>query len=123
MVGCRASWVVLTGLSVITLQYVPHKKPADRRWPSVLYFLYALIGTTLLGIIINTYPTAVTLADWSTCPIQYFNVCYLMVLYNPSTDREDELPSIVMRDSNNDPSKHILIINYHFIHFSLLKIA
>ena len=90
---------------MITLQYVPHKKP--KLLLLVLYFLYAVLGTSILGLIINTYPTAVILADWSRCPIQYFNVCYLMVLHNtPSEDKTDELPTIIMRDSNSDPSKY-----------------
>ncbi|XP_019861902.1 PREDICTED: uncharacterized protein LOC109590420 isoform X1 [Amphimedon queenslandica] len=97
------SWVVLTVLSFITLQYVPHKKPENKKWPLVLYFLYAVIGTTLLGLLINTYPTVVTLLDWSRCPIQYFNVCYLMVLHTPSSDRS-ELPDIIMRDTSDTNS-------------------
>ena len=105
-------WILLTGLSFITLQYVPHRKPSNNlRIPVILlYITYAVIGTTLLGLLINTYPAAVILTDWSTCPIQYFKVCYLMILHNTSivhvNQTTDELPNIIMRDTNIDPSKY-----------------
>uniref|UniRef100_A0A1X7SMS1 Uncharacterized protein n=1 Tax=Amphimedon queenslandica TaxID=400682 RepID=A0A1X7SMS1_AMPQE len=96
---CSISWVVLTGLSMLTLQYVPpHKKQGIRKW---IYYIYAVIGTTLLGLLINTYPTVVTLLDWSKCPIQYFNVCYLMVLHTPPSSDRSELPDIIMRDTSD----------------------
>lgn len=87
------SRVVITVLSAITLQYVPHNKPENRL---TSYRLYAILGTTIAGLLINTIPTIAILFDWIMHPIHYKNINTLIA--SPSSGN---IPTIIMRDTNS----------------------
>ena len=71
---------------------------------SILYaILYTILGTSILGSLINLYPTIMILLNWAWCKTEYYHVCYVMVLHNPKSS-PTQLPTIVMRD--NPASKH-----------------
>ena len=104
--GVSVSWILLTGLSFFTLQYVPNKMPEGTIGKvifTIVYAIYTIVGTSILGSLINLYPTIIILIDWAWCKTEYYQVCYVMVLHNPVSS-PTQLPNIVMRD--NPASKH-----------------
>lgn len=98
--------------SFITFQYV-HPVPKENkvkrcccRCFSVAYFI---LFTCALGFVVNVGPAVVFLADWIACPIEYYNVCYILEFHG---NNPDNMPVMVMRD--NEGKTTILSFNIYY---------
>ena len=91
-------------LCLLTFQYIPpvHKSNStvlQKRLSKCWSFLWIVIFiiTSIVGLAVNWFPTAIlSYLIWS-CPFDYYHVCYSGMLYgshNTSTD----IPHIILRD-------------------------
>ena len=66
--------------------------------------------TCALGFVVNFGPAVVLLADWIACPIEYYNVCYILGFHG---NNSDNMPVMVIRD--NEGKTTILSFNIYYI--------
>ena len=105
MIGC----VLLKIYFCLTSQYIPPvRSPEKRKYGRCCLcavITYAIVCTTIFGILINLWTTGVLLANWIKCPIQYYGICFSLELHlkDPNSSL---IPNIVLKDVNNDHPKY-----------------
>ena len=99
--------------SFMTFQYVrpvpKENKVKKKRWCRCLSIAYFILFTCALGFIVNFGPAGVFLADWIKCPIEYYNICYILEFHG---NNSDNMPVMVMRD--NEGKTTILSFNIYY---------
>ena len=97
-------------IAFITCQYVPHKLKGKKH--ELVCVCYTVFFTVGIGSIVNIWPTVMILFDWIACPVQYFDVCYTLLLYNDTRPTaEFDTSNIVLLSTTSNPSNNISNIN------------
>ena len=119
--SCTWKWLLkwlFNCLSFVTFQYVPDVKIRndesikEKRCKvrcSFFFTIYMLVFTFFLGIIINLFPTVLLIMDWSLCPINYYNICYILEFH--SVNGSSKVPTIVLRSEDDDGK----MLQFHLI--------
>lgn len=74
------------------------KEKLKRILISALVIAYAILITTMFGLLSSLYPTAVLFVEWVTCPIQYYGVCFINVFYS----EENKVPVLALKDTQGN---------------------
>ena len=75
---------------------------------------------SLFGLAANIFPTVMILIDWATCYIRYYDVCYIMTIFNTSTTLGYEIPKFIMRETSNNAGISDLLlprVDCYYLHY------